>query len=139
MDLLLVSFIQACLLWVAISAIIVLQDRKDITEHFAFVRIAGSFVGSVVPGIILSFLPANFYTIFLIVFLTVFICNILNFNEGMRLAALTASVIIAVSLTDPKVAFYMNSASRFVESCCGSFLAILIRYLTHYSIQYLKK
>ena len=125
-------------LWVAISAIIVLQETKDIAMHFALVRISGSFLGAVISCILLAFLPVNFYSIFFIIFITAFTCKIINFEEGLRLAALTAAIIIAVSFVDPGVKYYLNSTARFIESCCGSFLAIAVRYATHYGSKYLK-
>jgi len=126
-------------LWVAISAIIVLQDTREITKHFAYIRVVGSLIGSLVAGVVLAIFIINYYVIFLIVFLAVLVCEVINFKEGLRLAALTSVIIIAVSLVDPSVNFIINVTARFVESCCGSFIAIIIRYITHYGSIYLAK
>jgi len=126
-------------LWVAISAIIVLQDTKDVTNHFAYVRIVGSFIGALVSAISLAVLPVNVFVIFFIVFLAVFVCEITNFKEGLRLAALSVAIIIAVSIADPSVNYIINCTARFIESCCGSFIAIIIRLVTHYGANYLTK
>lgn len=114
-------------LWVAISAIIVLQNDLKRTRHFAFVRILGSLVGAILAGVALSFLPLNFLTICLVIFLAVLCCKLLKFEEGVRLAALTAAVIIAVGYTDPHISYSLNAIERFVQSLVGAVFALLVR------------
>lgn len=105
----------------------------------AIIRLIGSFIGALVAGIfLLVFSPSVFLSI-PIVFVAAIICKFTHFEEGLRLSALTAAIILAVSLMSPDISPFYNALARFLESFIGIFLAVIIRWLTLLILVFLNK
>ncbi|MCF6765975.1 FUSC family protein [Thiotrichales bacterium 19S3-7] len=126
-------------LWAAISGVVVIQNTRKLTDHMAVVRLIGSFIGAAIAGIFLIFFPAHIILCIPVIFITSLICKFIHFEEGLRLANLTAAVVIAVSLLSPELPAFLNALSRFLESLIGVLVAVCIRWLVLYSISLINK
>ncbi|MCF6776743.1 FUSC family protein [Thiotrichales bacterium 19X7-9] len=126
-------------LWAAISGIVVIQNTRKLTDHMAVVRLIGSFIGAAIAGIFLVFFPAHIILCIPVIFLTSLICKFIHFEEGLRLAGLTAAVVIAVSLLSPHIPPFWNALSRFLESLIGVLVAVCIRWIVLYVISLINK
>ncbi|MBK2123820.1 FUSC family protein [Fangia hongkongensis] len=114
-------------LWCAISAITVLHDTRKETIHSGIIRVIGSLIGALISGILLSYFSAGFWVLLPMMFIISIICKLINFEEGLRLALLTAAVVFAVSYASPSVSGYENAIFRFLESLVGTAVAVALR------------
>ncbi|CAM3561852.1 FUSC family protein [Paraphotobacterium marinum] len=117
-------------LWCAISAIVVLHDNRKATLHAAIIRGLGSLIGAVISGLFLSYFVASFWLLIPMIIITAFLCSLFKFEEGLRLALITVTVVFAVSLVSPDVSGYENAIYRFIESLIGIAFALSARWFT---------
>lgn len=81
-------------IWLAISAIVVLQPRRDETWAKGVSRIAGTFIGAAVATACATVLPANALTIGGAVAVTILLCwSSGRLHDPMPLAALTTVLV----------------------------------------------
>lgn len=126
-------------LWASISGIVVIQNTRKLTDHMAVVRLIGSLIGAAIAGLFLMIFPVSIFLCIPIIFLTSLICKFIHFEEGLRLAGLTAAVIVAVSLMEPQLPPFWNALSRFLESLIGVLVAVSIRWLVLFTISLINK
>ena len=113
-------------LWSAISAIVVTQHTSRDTVSSASLRILGSAIGAVISAITLSVLPFHPLTMAVAIFVTVALCHHLNIPGHARLAAITVIVVMVTASLDPRLNPGLNALLRFIESCIGTAIAVLI-------------
>lgn len=116
-------------LWCAISGILVLQVLIHEVLSAAWLRVLGSFLGAVTSYVFTSFMGYTIPALALCVLVTVMIISLLNIKTTVRLACLTATVIIIVGAISPTISPFMNAFSRFIESAIGSAFALIITVL----------
>jgi len=117
-------------LWSLISGLVVLQATTRDTWKSAGLRILGTFIGAVVSGTYLSFLPFGPAGMAVSLGVTIVLCQILNVPEHGRLAVITVAVVMVVSHMNPTLNPIMNAVLRFSEACFGSATAVAIVLLT---------
>jgi uncharacterized membrane protein YgaE (UPF0421/DUF939 family) len=113
-------------LWSAISAIVVTQHTSRDTISSASLRILGSAIGAVISAITLSVLPFHPLTMAAAIFVTVALCHRLKIPGHARLAAITVIVVMVTASLDPRLNPGLNALLRFIESCIGTAIAVLI-------------
>jgi uncharacterized membrane protein YgaE (UPF0421/DUF939 family) len=113
-------------LWALISGIVVLQATRRETQASAWLRVLGTFVGAVISGIYLLLLPFNPLGMALTIGVTVLLCQFIGIPDHARLAALTVALIMVISSMHPDINPVINAVLRFLESCIGTGLAVLM-------------
>ena len=119
-------------MWAMISAIIVTQDTRSATIATAWVRIAGSLIGAVFAAVYLSFLPFSAIGMGVLIGLVVVACQLLTVPGYVRLAALTAGIVMVISVLNPAIPPVVNAATRFFEVIIGSTVAVCIALAWQY-------
>jgi uncharacterized membrane protein YgaE (UPF0421/DUF939 family) len=113
-------------LWSAISAIVVTQSTRQDTTSQASLRILGSAIGALTSAVYLTFLPFHPLGMAVVIFTTVVICTALRIPGHARLAAITVMVVMVTASLDPKLSPLLNALLRFIESCIGTAMAVLV-------------
>lgn len=111
-------------LWCVVSTVLVLQILLNESFETAWLRIVGSFIGSLISCAAVILLGYHIGTLLLAVFLTIIVVALLKIKETLRLATLTATVIIIIGIANPNTPVWLNSLSRFIESVIGTIIAI---------------
>jgi len=126
-------------MWAMISAIIVTQDTRSATIATAWIRIAGSLIGAVFAAAYLSFLPFSAIGMGVLIGITVIACQLLTVPGYVRLAALTAGIVMVISVLNPAVPPVVNAATRFFEVIIGSTVAVCIAWAWQYLVPVAEK
>ena len=108
-----------------ISGIAVLQASRRPTLSSAWLRVLGTFIGSVIGAAYLSLLPFSAVGMAACIFGTVLLCHAARIPDHARLASLTVAVIMVLSSTNPGLSPVLNATLRFTESCIGTAVAVL--------------
>jgi len=117
-------------LWSLISGLVVLQATTRDTWKSAGLRVLGTFIGAVVSGTYLSFLPFGPAGMAISLGVTIVLCQLLNVPEHGRLAVITVAVIMVISHMNPTLNPIVNAVLRFSEACIGSAAAVAIVLVT---------
>jgi len=119
-------------LWAMVSAIVVTQDTRSATISTAWLRIFGSLVGAVFAAMYLIVFPFSIAGMGLLVGTVVLVCGFLKMPDHLRLAALTAGIVLVVSTLNPSVPPLANAATRFLEVLIGSTVAVAASWVWQY-------
>jgi uncharacterized membrane protein YccC len=112
-------------LWSLIAAIVVLQATSRDTWKSAVSRVLGTFIGAMLGGFYLYFLPFSPIGMAVSIGLTVLLCQAFNVPDHGRLAAITVALIMVLSSGNPELSPFANAALRFIESVIGAVIAVL--------------
>lgn len=115
-------------LWSVMASIVVMQLHLGSTYQAAWMRFLGVFIGSIMGGLIISFLGAEPVIMSIGVFLTIVICSILGIKEGYRIASLSTAFIIISAASKPDIDPWLFSFFRFIDSCIGIIVALSVSY-----------
>jgi len=118
-------------LWAMISTVLVSSVIFKEVLHNALDRVIGSFVGAVVSVVVFTLLSYTYYALVISLFFTVLICASLTLTY-YRLAGITVGVIFAVSKISGGLAPWLNASLRFIESCVGVIVPIVIASLLYF-------
>jgi len=113
-------------LWSAISAIVVTQVSRTDTRSSASLRVLGSAIGALTSAVYLSFLPFHPVGMAIAVFATVVLCTAVQVPSHGRLAAITVIVVMVTASLDPRLNPLVNALLRFLESCIGTGVAVVL-------------
>lgn len=109
-----------------ISGIVVLQASRRTTLSSAWLRVLGTFIGSVIAAAYLSLLPFSAVGMAASIFGTVLLCHAARIPDHARLASATVAVIMVLSSTNPGLSPVLNATLRFTESCIGTAVAVFV-------------
>jgi uncharacterized membrane protein YgaE (UPF0421/DUF939 family) len=109
-----------------ISGFVVLQASRRTTLSSAWLRVLGTFIGSVIAAAYLSLLPFSAVGMAASIFGTVLLCHAARIPDHARLASATVAVIMVLSSTNPGLSPVLNATLRFTESCIGTAVAVLV-------------
>ena len=113
-------------LWCAISAILVVQVLVNETIESAWLRIVGSFCGSLTSFIVASIFGYGLLALVSCMFVTIILLALLKLTKTYRLTCITIAVIIAIGMSNPTLPPWINSLSRFIESVLGAAIATVL-------------
>ena len=116
-------------LWAGISAIVVMQVQIDDVHHAARLRILGSFLGGICSLLLAMIAGYNYLTMILTMFITTIFLSLLNLKMTLRLANLTALIIIIVGMLNPSVPPWKNALARVLESTLGVSVTVIIVWI----------
>lgn len=119
-------------MWAMISAIVVTQDTHSATISTAWLRIFGSLIGAIFSALYLILFPFSIVGMGILIGVVVFTCVLLRMPGHLRLAALTAGVVLVISVQNPAISPVVNAATRFFEVIIGSMVAIAAAWVWQY-------
>jgi len=119
-------------MWAMISAIVVTQDTHHATISTAWLRVLGSLVGAIFSALYLTIFPFSIAGMAVLIGIVVFTCVLLRMPGHLRLAALTAGIVMVVSFQNPSIPPFVNAATRFLEVIVGSAVAIAVAWVWQY-------
>src|SRR3989338_826970 len=85
-------------LWASISAIVVMQVQIEEVHHAGRLRMLGSLLGGICSTVIAMIAGYTFLSIIATMFITTILLSLLNLKAALRLANLTALIIIIVGM-----------------------------------------
>jgi Predicted membrane protein len=119
-------------LWAMISAIVVMQDTRSATISTAWLRILGSLIGAVFSALYLVFFPFSIVGMGILIGVVVLTCELLHLPGHLRLAGLTAGIVMVISVVNPDIPPFVNAATRFFEVMIGSSVAVVAAWIWQY-------
>ena len=119
-------------MWAMISGIIVTQDTRSQTITTAWFRVLGSLIGAVFSALYLIIFPFSIVGLGLLIGIVVFTCLLLRLPGHLRLAALTAGIVLIISAQNPEIPPFVNAALRFLEVIIGSTVAVAAAWVWQY-------
>lgn len=119
-------------MWAMISAIIVTQETRSATISMGGLRVIGSFIGAVFSAVYLLFFPFSIAGMGVLIGIVVLTCILLGMPGYLRLAALTAGIVLVISAQNPEIPPFVNAAHRFLEVIVGSSVAIAAAWIWQY-------
>jgi uncharacterized membrane protein YccC len=119
-------------LWAMISAIVVMQDTRTATISTAWLRILGSLIGAIFSALYLLLFPFSILGMGILIGLVVLTCELLHLPGHLRLAGLTAGIVMVISVVNPDIPPVVNAATRFFEVIIGSSVAVATAWIWQY-------
>jgi uncharacterized membrane protein YccC len=113
-------------MWASVSGLASLQDDLPGTRIAATLRVWGTLVGAVIAALYLSFLPFSLLGLTVAAGLAAGAGALLQLTDGGRLSAITVTVIAILTVINPDLHPVSNASLRFLESCLGSAMALLV-------------
>jgi len=113
-------------MWASVSGLASMQDDLPGTRDAAALRVWGTLVGAVIAATYLSLLPFSTLGLALAAGLAAGAGALLKLTDGGRLSAITVTVIAILTVINPDLHPVSNASLRFLESCLGSAMALLI-------------
>jgi uncharacterized membrane protein YgaE (UPF0421/DUF939 family) len=118
-------------LWAGISSIVVMQVQIKEAHHASRNRILGSLIGGLCSGLIAMWLGYTIISIVATMFITTILLSLLKLKSVLRLANLTALIIIVTGMSDPSVPSWKNALARVLESTVGISISLIFVWIFH--------
>jgi uncharacterized membrane protein YgaE (UPF0421/DUF939 family) len=109
-------------LWVVITAIVVVQSNTLSSLQAARDRLIGTIVGACVGGLIGATPLPQSIGVALAVLVTALICTIPMLLTSMRLASLTAAIVVLI----PGVGSLISARDRFLDTVVGIAVVLVV-------------
>lgn len=116
-------------LWCVMAAIVVMQAHLGGTYKAAWVRFLGVLIGSAAGAVFIRLIGEGPISLGFSVFFTIVICALLNIKDSFRIAGLSTAVVIIMGGLHPQFDPWLFGFYRFVDSCIGIFVAVVIARL----------
>ncbi len=116
-------------LWCVMTTILVLQAHLGGTYRAAWTRFLGLLVGTLIGAFFTTWIGADPVTLGISVALTIMLCSCMRIQESFRIATATVAVIMILRGLNPEVSAWTFSVYRFVDSCLGIFIAVVVAHL----------
>lgn len=113
-------------LWSGLSAVLVIQVTLQSTYKSAQLRVAGSALGSLFAFICSHYMGYSLITLACTILIQSTLLSLVGWIKFIRLANLTALVIILVGMISSSVPPLFNSSLRFIDSIVGTLVALVI-------------
>ena len=116
-------------LWAGISAIVVMQVHITEVHNAGRLRVLGSVLGGLCSAVISVMVGYNLLSMVITMFVTTVLLALCKLKRAIRLANLTALIIIVVGMSDPSVSPWSNAFARLLESALGVSITVLLVWL----------
>ncbi|MFB3814258.1 MAG: aromatic acid exporter family protein [Terriglobales bacterium] len=111
--------------WAVISAIIVMQSNLGRSMQAAGNRLVGTAIGAAVGTAIVWTAGTNVAAVFIAVAITLWICLLAKLPDAMRLAGLTAAIVMLIREETP----WQAGLARFADVALGVVVALAVSIL----------
>lgn len=113
-------------MWCMVSSLVVLQIVvKEMILQF-WTRIAGALVGTIISGLISQIFGYGALQLIAIIFLSVFIMELLGTEKTIQVASTTAGTVAIFGSLHLECAAWVNAALRLLQTLAGSMVAISV-------------
>jgi uncharacterized membrane protein YgaE (UPF0421/DUF939 family) len=112
-------------IYAMIAAVIVIDLSPQETRRLAWRRIAGTVLGSVLGGLLASFLPGGALVIGVGIFLAMLLSHVLRIPEAARVAG----YLCAIVLLEHSSEHWIYAFWRLVETLLGIGVALVVSQL----------
>ncbi|MEI8125528.1 MAG: FUSC family protein [Parachlamydiaceae bacterium] len=113
-------------LWSVMASIVVMQTHVGGTYGAAWIRLVGVLLGSISGAVFIYFFGSGPFVLAAAVFSTLVLCSLLNLKESFRIAGMSTAIVIVVGGTHVGVDPWWFGFYRFIDSCIGIIIAVLI-------------
>lgn len=125
-------------LWTTLTAVVVLQAYIGGTYKASWNRFLGVLIGSITGGLLTSLFGSGPLQLGFGVAFTVLLCGAVGLSESYRIASVSFAVICVMWAFSTQITPWVFSFYRFVDSCIGIALAVIIAH-TVFPFQVTKK
>ena len=108
--------------WATISAIIVMQSNLGRSLSESLTRIIGTAIGAFMGALVMAMLGMNALSLAVAVGLTAILCTRLRLSTSMRLACVTAAIVLLIN----EGSAWRSGLNRFVDVVIGVIIALLV-------------
>jgi uncharacterized membrane protein YgaE (UPF0421/DUF939 family) len=115
-------------LWICLTTILILQAHLGGTYRAAWNRFLGLVVGTVLGGVMTAWLGTDEVTLGVTVSITIIVCSFFKLQESFRIAIATVAIIMIVWQQNPEVSPWIFSLNRFLDSCFGIIIGVLVAH-----------
>ena len=115
-------------LWCVVSSIVVLQAHLGGTYQAAWQRFLGVLIGSILGCLLTELFGSNPMSLGAAITLTMIVCSFFKLQESVRIACLTVAVIMVLSGLRPEIHLYWFGLYRFLDSCMGIFIGVVVAH-----------
>lgn len=116
-------------LWCVISSIIVLQENLGGTYRAIWNRLLGVIIGSICGAIFAAHIGSDLGMLGLAILTAIFLCSALGLQESYRIASLSVAVVMIPWELHPVVNPWISAIFRFLDTCLGFFVAVVMSHL----------
>ncbi len=116
-------------LWCVISSIIVLQENLGGTYKAIWNRLLGVIIGSLCGAFFAAHIGSSVEMLGLAILTTVVLCSLLGLQDSYRIASLSVAVVIIPWEFHPVVGPWTSAFFRFLDTCLGFVVAIVMTHL----------
>ena len=107
--------------WAPISAIIVMQSNLGRSLSESLNRVIGTAIGAVIGALFTRLLGVNGIALFVAVGVTALVCMLLRLATSMRLACVTAAIVLLIS----EGSAWQSGLNRFIDVVLGVIMALV--------------
>lgn len=116
-------------IWCVVASIVVLQTNIGGTYKAIWNQFVGVLIGSFLGALFAVEFGARTEMIALAVFLTIIFCSILGIPESYRIASISVVFIMIPLKLHPAISPWGYSLMRFLETCLGFLVAVIVSHL----------
>lgn len=116
-------------LWCVISSIIVLQENLGGTYRAIWNRLLGVIIGSICGALFAAHIGSDLGMLGLAILMAVFLSSALGLQESYRIASLSVAVVMIPWELHPVVNPWISAFFRFLDTCLGFFVAVVMSHL----------
>lgn len=116
-------------MWAAVSGLAVSQDDPISGRDGAILRLGGTLIGAAIAAATLSLFPFSAVGLGLAVGLAMALGSLFRLSDGGRLAAITVTVIMILSVINPGLSPLGNALLRTLEAGVGAGIALAVAWV----------
>lgn len=116
-------------LWCAVSAIFVVQSYIGGSYQAALNRLLGVCIGCVLGSLGTIFFGSNPLSLGLSVTITVILCTFMNITGSVRIASMSASVVMILGALQPQTPSSTFAFFRVIDSALGIITGLVVSHL----------
>lgn len=115
-------------LWSALTSVVVIQARLEVTNKAALDRFLGVFVGCVAGTFFMYHMGSGVVSLAISVFGTIVLCSLLDIKDSFRVASMSTAMIIIMGGLRGDLDPWVFGFFRFIESAIGILVAVIIAF-----------
>lgn len=113
----------------SIASVVALQADFKTSVKQGWLRVVGTFIGSLIATIYLMLFPFSLTGLIVTVFLLEITCMLLKIPDNGKMATIALIVIMLISQKSPDIPPIVNGTLRFLETVVGAVIGIVIAWL----------
>lgn len=114
--------------WTTQAAIVVQQTHLGSTYRSAWMRFLGVLIGCFFGGLLTVLLGSTPISLSVAIFMTVILCSMISIKDSTRIACLSVTIVMILWGLHPETSPWVFSFYRFLDSCLGISVAVLIAH-----------